>query len=701
MSDLSASSRPFRTALIGAGYIADWHAAALKSVSNAQLSAVVDPSPAAAAALGAAHNVPTFASVEEMIAADVADAAHILTPPHLHKEIALTCFAGGLHCLVEKPVALSADDTRTMADAAQKAGMIFCAGHNFLGVPGYVRLKDKLRAGELGRVSSVQVDWAFPLGPLRSGPYGIWLMREPKNLLLELGPHAYAFAIDLFGPLEVLSLQLGQPVTLPGGGIRHQSWRILARAGAVDVTINLSLAETHDDRSLTVRGSSAMARLDYANDVLTLARTSTADLILNPLLNQLGASARHLREGVVNATRQTLSLNRKSPYGLSFAGAAQAFYDGLAAGEADPRFGAEAAVDVMQAIDDTLGFMPNLPAPRVALGTPKPDVMVIGGTGFIGRNLTRALVAHGHDVRVLSRGRTGPFGDIADHVETVPVSLSDTEALTEAMRGMKAVFNLAKSMDDSWEAALKNDVGTATAIANAAMDAGVGRLIYTGTIASYDMSDPDETITEDTAFGDMSARNIYARSKAECERQLIALHNDMGLPLTIARPGIVVGPGGPLQHWGIGRWHGAGAVKLWGDGNNIPPFVLSDDISSGLIAMMDHEDAIGRSFNLIGEPMLTGRGYFAAIHQRMGAKLSVGSGSLGTMWAADGAKYVLKKHVLKRADAQRPSLADWRSRGHLSPFDNRLPKALLGWQPEQSYEAFLRRAIDEAGLFGI
>ena len=56
---------------------------------------------------------------------------------------------------------------------------------------------------------------------------------------------------------------------------------------------------------------------------------------------------------------------------------------------------------------------------------------MIGGTGFIGRALTRALVARGHDVRVLSRGRTGPFDDIADHVETVGASLYDEEALRD------------------------------------------------------------------------------------------------------------------------------------------------------------------------------------------------------------------------------------------------------------------------------
>jgi nucleoside-diphosphate-sugar epimerase len=178
------------------------------------------------------------------------------------------------------------------------------------------------------------------------------------------------------------------------------------------------------------------------------------------------------------------------------------------------------------------------------------------------------------------------------------------------------------------------------------------------------------------------------------------MHRRDGLPLVIARPGIVVGHGGPLQHWGIGRWHGAGAVCIWGNGLNILPFVLIDDVAEGLILMADHPDAVGQSYNLIGEPMLSGKGYFDAIHKSLGAKIRVSTGNLTLFWAADAVKHVLKVYALRRRGLTRPSLADWKSRAHLSPFVNTKPKTELGWAPEQDKAKFIDEAIGKANLFG-
>ena len=695
-----------RVALLGAGYIAPWHADAIRSTAGLRLAAVCDRSEGAARKLASAYGIACHTDLQALIESGTCDAVHVLTPPPSHRDTALRCLEAGLHVLVEKPVTLSVPDLDLIAEAAARNGRALGVCHNFLGLPSWQRLRKICDAGDLGLLSGIEVNWALPLPPLRSGPYGIWLMRETRNLLLELGPHPFSFAVDLAGALEIDHVSLGQWIELPGGESRPQSWRILARAGRVDVTIALSLVETFDDRSVTLRGSSGLARLDYAADTLVVTRANTAELVLNPLRKQLGMAGTHLREGLRNAWVQAISLNQKSPYGLSFRNTIAGFYDGVRRAVPDRRFTPDTARKVMQAIDDCLVRVP--PAPTVArrpqaatadVTGSRPHVMVIGGTGFIGRNLTRRLVARGHRVRVLSRGADGPFADLGDRIEMVGVSLGDEEALVSAMTGIDCVVNLARSNDATWQEALDNDVATAVRISRAARRAGVRRMVYTGTIASYDMSDPSRVITEDFPLSGMEHRNIYARSKAECERRLLEMQEDDGVPVVIARPGIVLGKGGPLQHWGIGRWHGAGAVRLWGSGRNPLPFVLADDVSDGLIAMMETSGVTGEDFNLVGDPILTARDYFDAIHRRLAARLDVTGSNLTLLWLADRAKQGLKRHVLRRSGASAVSRADWLSRGHLSRFDNAKPRRLLGWAPESDPDAFLTEAVDKAQLF--
>lgn len=692
-----------RAGVVGAGYIAAWHAEALKSIPGVQMVAVCDTDTAAASALAAPYGAGVYANLDAMLAEGRLDAVHVLTPPHLHCAQAISALRAGAHVLVEKPFAISLDEARQMTAAAQTANRVIAVNHNFLALPAYDRLKRAVARGVPGRIDSADIRWRLPLAPLRSGPFGLWMLRTPQNLLLELGPHLFAFATDLFGPLHDIDLRLSHPISRPGGASHYQGWQIRGWAGGVDVTLHLSLVEGAEDRSVELRGVAGIARLDYGRDTLIMQRPNASDIVINPLRHELAAAGAHLREGLRNATRQLLSLNRKSPYGLGFHGAIGSFYAAVASGAAvDARFSGASATEVIGAIERTIALLPVqavVPQPPAAPQRPA-TMLVIGGTGFIGRALTRALVGAGHQVRVLSRGHANPFADLGSGVELFAAALTDTQGLRAAMDGIHTVYHLARAEEPTWDAYLQNDVAITEAIAGAAMVAGVRRLIYTGTIASYDASDPGRVITEDTGFGPMEHRNLYARSKALSEARLLALHRDQGLPLVIARPGVVVGPGGPLQHWGIGRWHGAGAVRVWGDGRNLLPFVLIDDVADALLRLAEVPGLEGQSFNLVGDNLLSALDYFAAIHRLTGTRIRVATGSLGLFYAADGVKYLLKRYGLRKPGLTRPMLSDWKSRALLSPFQNDRAKAVLGWQPEPDAAQFARRAIDHPGLFG-
>ena len=132
-------SAPARVALVGAGFIARAHAAALRQTPLARLAAVIDPVTPLADALARDTGAAVFASVEAALAAGAFDRAHVLVPPDRHAGIAETLLRAGKPVLVEKPLA---------ADAATAAGLIAAAGATPLGVnqnfvhhPAFVRLR--------------------------------------------------------------------------------------------------------------------------------------------------------------------------------------------------------------------------------------------------------------------------------------------------------------------------------------------------------------------------------------------------------------------------------------------------------------------------------------------------------------------------------------------------------------------------------
>lgn len=698
------SDSPIRVGLVGAGYIAPWHAGAVNKLPNARVVAVCDTSIGAARKLAESIGASAYASLESMLQEARCDAVHILSPPHLHKDQAIVALRSGAHVFVEKPFALSAADCQVVCDAARTADRMISVNHNFLGLGSYNRLKSLVKEGSLGRIDSIDLHWLYPLPPLRSGPFGSWMLRQPGNLLLELGPHLYAFVVDLFGQLENIQVVVEKPIVIPGGIEHFQSWKVLAQAGGVSVTIHVSLVEGVDDRSVSLRGVAGSARLDFASDTLIVHRSNNADIIVNPLLSAWGTGWQYIREGTRNAWRQSRSLNRESPYALSFQSAVRTFYGAISdRGATDSRFSGESATAVIDGIERTLAkaSIPAVPTVSARPELPGPcTVLVTGGTGFIGRYLVRALVDSGRKVRVLSRGSFNPFPELGANIELCSASPRDTDAMRSALTGIDTVYHLARADEATWEGYLQNDVGVAEAVGRAALAAGVRRFIYCGTIASYDASVPGRPISESTTFGDMSRRNLYARSKAMCEERLTRLYRDEGLPLVIARPGIVVGAGGPLQHWGIGRWNGAGAVKIWGSGDNILPFVLVEDVADGLVLMADADGIEGQSFNLIGEPMLTAKSYFNAICETSQTRIQVDTGNLFKFYVMDLMKFAIKRTLLGRETVTLPTLSDWRSRAHLSPFLNEQSKSVLGWKPESDRGRFIERAIGGTHLFG-
>ncbi len=120
---------PFDIALIGTGWVAEKHIAAIGKIPGARVAAIAGRNGARLAELSSSCGAAPYADYREMLAKERLDAAFILLPPHLHGELELACAARVPAILVEKPVARDMATAARAAEAFEREGTFAAAAY--------------------------------------------------------------------------------------------------------------------------------------------------------------------------------------------------------------------------------------------------------------------------------------------------------------------------------------------------------------------------------------------------------------------------------------------------------------------------------------------------------------------------------------------------------------------------------------------
>src|SRR5258706_1712944 len=144
---------PWRVGLLGAGYIADWHAKAIRAAEGVSLVAICDRVKSRADVLAAVYHIPhVFDSLADMLGSKTIDAVHVLLPPEHHYQAASEILAAGVHAFLEKPMCLEARECKALVSFARQKNCRLGVSHNFLFAQSYQKLRDDIRHGLLGRL---------------------------------------------------------------------------------------------------------------------------------------------------------------------------------------------------------------------------------------------------------------------------------------------------------------------------------------------------------------------------------------------------------------------------------------------------------------------------------------------------------------------------------------------------------------------
>ena len=226
------------------------------------------------------------------------------------------------------------------------------------------------------------------------------------------------------------------------------------------------------------------------------------------------------------------------------------------------------------------------------------SVLVIGGLGFIGSNLTRRLVSLGARVAVLTPSRERHI-TLVDELEAAGVvvtegDLRDHGLVSRVVAGHGLVFNLSgqsgaiRSMEDPWTDLDVNCRGTLVLLDALRHVNPAAKLVAAGSRLEYGR--PASLPADELAMGE--PLSVHAIHKRTVEQYLRLYRRLFGLRFAIARVTNPYGPGQPAGRTAYGIINrliqlalAGETLTLYGDGRQLRDYIHVDDVVSALLAL--------------------------------------------------------------------------------------------------------------------
>lgn len=236
-------------------------------------------------------------------------------------------------------------------------------------------------------------------------------------------------------------------------------------------------------------------------------------------------------------------------------------------------------------------------------------ILFIGGTGNISMSSSLRALEKGMEVYLLTRGTSSntPKG-----AYVLKSDINDIENVKELLKDhyFDVVVNwIAFKPED-----IKRDYELFKDKTN--------QYIFISSASCYQKPPSHPVITESTPL--INPFWSYSRDKIACEDELLSLYRDFGFPITIVRPSLTydtvipVPIGGWTDYTIIDRIKKGKKIIIHGDGTSLWTITHAKDFAIGFVGLLGHQQAIGQSFHITSDELLTWNQIYDAVAMAAG-----------------------------------------------------------------------------------
>lgn len=240
-------------------------------------------------------------------------------------------------------------------------------------------------------------------------------------------------------------------------------------------------------------------------------------------------------------------------------------------------------------------------------------VLFIGGSGNISTACGREAMDAGMDLFILSRGQR-PFPEL-EGATFIRADINDAGGMKKALDGMQ--FDVVVNFIAFTPADVERDIKL--------FSGKCGQYIFISSASAYQKPPTHHLITESTPLA--NPYWDYSRDKIACEDLLMKAYREKGFPSTVVRPShtyetVIPAAIGSWEDFTlIDRMRKGSEIIIHGDGSSLWTLTHSRDFAKGFVGLLGNEQAIGHSFHITSDEVLSWNQIYQIMAEAAGVEL--------------------------------------------------------------------------------